>query len=215
MSTYTVTNTAGNTVTTISVGTTTGSTYPIEMVGQGYSQYGQIIATTQYKLMENFAAPTPPTIKVDGMHWYDTTNKQMNYYNGSSFITLGSGTTNSGSMFPMLASAKNISLATTGTTIIFTNPNTGNTFHATGILLKPVGTPTASTAALINLYVASSEDVLETVSVLLHDASRHSYYNIQGTTHTSQNTESITLEVSNAATGGTLVVDAYLFGFMT
>ena len=55
MTAYTVTNSRGNTVTTINVSTTTGYSFPVELVGQGISLYGPIMAQNQYRQLENFA----------------------------------------------------------------------------------------------------------------------------------------------------------------
>lgn len=218
MPAYTVTNTAGNPVATIGVATTTGSTFPIELIGQGISLYGPIIATTQYRLLENFTNVTPPANPVQGQLWYDPAgpgNDVMNYYNGTQFVPLSGLTTNSAALFDMLPSATNIDLTVGGITPIFTDPNDGSTFHATGILLKVNGTPGATAPALANLLVNTSEDVLENVSINLPDANRHAYYVIQGTTYECTGGATVNLEVTSPATGGALAVDAYLFGFQT
>lgn len=215
MPSYTITNTAGAPVATIGVATTTGSLFPIELIGQGISLYGPLIGTTQYRMLENFTNNVAPSNPVIGMNWYDNTNDEFNYYDGTSFVTLGSLSTNNASLFPMLSSAQNIDLTTAASTAIFTDPNQGDTYHATGLMLKVRGTPTSTTPALVNLFVSSSEDVMENVSVNLPDATKHGYYIIQGTTHVATGGDTIMLEVTNPATGGVLDVDAYLFGFKT
>jgi len=214
MPSYTIANSAGTTVANIGVATTTGATFPIELIGQGVSLYGQKIATTQYFLLENFANSVSPSNPVTGMTWYDSANGQLNYYNGTEFIALDSMASNGASLFPRLASANGIDLTTVGTTPIFTDPNVGGTYHATGLLLKVNGTPALVTPAMVNLQVSTSEDVMENVSVNLADASHHGYYIIQGTTMVATGGASISLEVVTAATTS-LGVDAYLFGFRT
>lgn len=215
MPSYTITNTAGATVATIGVATTTGSLFPIELLGQGISLYGPVIATTQYRLMENFAKTTPPPNPVAGMNWFSTSTKRLSVYNGSDWDTLGNIMSNSASAFTMLPSASNINLTATGQSSLFTDPDLGDRYHPTGLLLVPRGTVTATGPALLNLRVNTSEDVLENVSVSLFNASKYAYYYIQGTTEAVSNGGTLSLEVLSAATGGTLNVDAYVFGFKT
>lgn len=215
MPAYTISNTAGNTVATISVATTTGATFPIELVGQGISLYGPAIATTQYHLLENFSNSTAPVNPVTGMLWHNPSADDISYYSGTQFVPLGSPTTNSASIFNMLGSASNVNLATVGSNAIFTDPNDGSTYHITGMLLKVNGTPTATSPALVNLYVTSSEDVLENVSVNLPTVNQHGYYIVQGTTHVVTGGSTVNIEVTSAVTGGALNVDVYLFGLKT
>lgn len=215
MPAYSITNTAGNPVATIGVATTTGATFPIELVGQGISLYGNIIATTQYRLLENFTRNIPPVNPVTGMLWYNDAADAMHYYDGVQFVPFGSPATNSSSLFPMLSSATNINLALPGTTALFTDPNLGDTYHATALMLKVNGVPTATDPAILNLFVTSPEDVLENINVSLPTADVHGYYLIQGTTRVIQGGATINLQVVNPVTTGSLRVDAYLFGFKT
>lgn len=215
MPAYNVTNTAGATIATIGVATTTGLAFPIELIGQGISLYGPIIASTQYRLMENFAFDTPPPNPVQGMIWYAPTGDVVSYYDGTQWVPLSSGSNNSGVMFEMLPAATNIDLTVAGITPIFTDPNNGKTFHPTALLLKVNGVPGATSPAFANLMISSSEDVLENVSIHLPDNSRHGYYIIQGTTHVATGGATLSLEVTSPASGGALNVDAYVFGFTT
>lgn len=211
---YTITNTAGNTVATIGVATTTGATFPIELVGQGISSYGSIIGTTQYHMLENFSSDTAPVAPVTGMVWHAPTADAMSYYNGVEFVPLSSATTNSAALFDMLPSATAVDLSTTGVTQLYTDPNDGSSYHATGVMIKVNGTPAATTPALVNLLIATSEDVLENVSINLTDATKHAYFVIQGTTQIATGGTTINLEVTSP-TDGALDVDVYLFGFKT
>jgi hypothetical protein len=215
MPAYTIQNSAGANVATIGIATTTGNTFPIELVGQGISLYGPIIATTQYRLLENFTKDTPPVNPVRGMLWYAPTPSIMSFYDGAQFIPLSGPTTNSSALFDMLPTATDINLGVTGVTPIFTDPNNGGSYHATAMLLKVRGTPTAIGPALLNLQIVSAEDVLENVNVLLPSASQHAYFLIQGTTRVATGGATINLEVTSPASGGTLRADAYLFGFKT
>ena len=215
MPSYTITNTAGATVATIGVATTTGAAFPIELIGQGISLYGPIIAASQYRLLENFANSVSPANPVQGMFWFDTVRMIPNYYDGVQFIPLSGLTTNSAALFDMLPTAVNIDLTTGATIPLFTDPNFGDQFHPTGILLNVVGTPGATGPALLNLLVSASEDVLENVSVSLQVVNQFSYFIIQGTTKSVTGGATLQLEIISPATGGALNVDSYVFGFKT
>jgi hypothetical protein len=215
MPAYTILNTAGATVATIGVATTTGASFPIELIGQGISLYGPQIATSQYRMLENFTRNIPPANPVQGMLWYNNDLDQMNYYDGVQFVPFGSPTTNASSGFSMLPSATNINLAVNGTTSLFTAPGVSDQYHATSLLLKVNGVPTATGPAILNLFVSTPEDVLENVNVSLPSADVHGFYLIQGTTRVAPTGSTINLQVVAPATGGSLRVDAYLFGFKT
>jgi hypothetical protein len=46
----------------------------LELVGPGYTNYGQASAQNFLKLLENFASPFPPLNPIKGQLWYDTSN---------------------------------------------------------------------------------------------------------------------------------------------
>jgi hypothetical protein len=59
----------------------------LDLVGPGYSNYGQDIAQNFLKLLENFSGPNPPVNAIKGQLWYDTSNPTRNVLkvnNGSS-----------------------------------------------------------------------------------------------------------------------------------
>lgn len=212
---YTITNSAGSTIATINTSTTTGSTFPIELIGQGTSLYGAFIAQNLYRMVENFAKTTPPTNPIEGQFWYKKDTKVPHYYDGSSMIPLLTASSAGSGLFPMLAGAASINLAATGTTAIFQAPGTGIRYHPTMLALLPVGAITATSPASLNLGIDTDEDILETVIVGNMAANRHVVYNIEGTTRFATGTETIDLNVTSAAGGGTLIVKALLFGFVT
>ncbi len=212
MTTYTIKNSAGTTVTSIPPLTTTGSTFPIEMVGDGISPYGEYIATIQYHLLENFSNSTAPSNPTSGMLWHNPSNKVMSFYD-SGFIPLVSNRTTYASKFEMDSAATGVNFATTGTTTIFTNPNQGLTFYPTAIMLTTSATPTATDPAVFNVYVTSSEDVLETSIVSMTSTDQYAFFNIQGTTMSVSGSNSVKIEVTSAPSSGVLTLDVTLFGY--
>jgi hypothetical protein len=46
----------------------------LELVGPGYTNFGQAYAQNFVKLLENFASPYPPLNPIKGQLWYDTSN---------------------------------------------------------------------------------------------------------------------------------------------
>ena len=220
MAAYNVTNTRGNPITVIGVGTTTGTNFPIEMIGQGISLYGGIVAETQYHLMEHFADDTQPTQPVEGMIWYETDDQIPHYYDGNQFIPFSGANNSFAHAFEMLPAATSLDFTVAGTTTIFTAPGLANvTHHPTGILLIPklvndLGSPPI-TPATFNLYIGTSEDVMENVSIVNPTMEKHAFFNIQGMTRFATNAESITLEIVQEATGAgaiDLEYDVIVFG---
>lgn len=63
-----------------------GSSNPalsIDLVGRNAIDYGDNIAQTQIKLLENFAAPTAPPNPIPGQLWFDNSLNQLNVNTGS------------------------------------------------------------------------------------------------------------------------------------
>lgn len=222
MAAYNVTNTRGNPVAVVGVGTTTGTNFPIEMIGQGISLYGGIVAETQYHLMENFADDTQPTDPVEGMFWYETDDQIPHYYDGNQFIPLSGAANNYAHAFEMLPAATNLDFTAPGTTTIFTAPGLANvTHHPTGILLIPNtvndgGSPPITPATFnLSIGLPGNEDVMENVSIVNPTIDKQAFFNIQGMTRFATNAESIYLEIVQEATGaGTidLTYDVIVFG---
>ena len=62
----------------------------LDLVGPGYSNYGQSYSQNFVKLLENFASPNPPNNSIEGQLWYDTSDasrKVLRINNGSSVST--------------------------------------------------------------------------------------------------------------------------------
>lgn len=215
MSSYNILNTAGVNVATIGVSTTTGATFPIELIGLGISQYGPIVARNQYRHLENFAEDTPPPNPVTGMFWYRRDIQVPHFYNGSEFVPLSTARNGASVGFDMLPAAIGIDFTTTGNTTIFQAPGTGERFHPTSIVLVPNGTVSVTSPAAFSLFVSGPEDVLETV-IVDNPAENVSYnFTIAGATRIIEGAETLNLEVTTAAAGGNLNLDAYVFGYTT
>jgi len=80
---YTVDFTDGTkapiTVANSAVDTTTN----IGLVGQGYTNYGEIIAENQLHMLENFASGSAPSKPVEGQLWYDSANRELKYFDNT------------------------------------------------------------------------------------------------------------------------------------
>ena len=83
---YTINKTDGSILTTVSDGTLDETTN-IGLIGQGYSGYGEIQNENFVKLLENFANTTanPPDKPIVGQLFYDSTQQQIQVYDGSAF----------------------------------------------------------------------------------------------------------------------------------
>ena len=77
---YTINNTRGSVVTTVTPGTTqvVGG---ITLIGKNYTGYGELIAEDLVKMLENQANVTtsPPNTPLEGQLWYDTTENNLKY----------------------------------------------------------------------------------------------------------------------------------------
>lgn len=213
---YPVNNTAGALIATIPVGTHNDTATPLDLVGMGFSLYGEKMAENLVKLCEHFANTTSPANAIPGTIWYDSTTsrKYLNFYNGSVWIPIAGGTSSASVLFPMLNSSVNIDFATAATTAIFTAPANSVTYHPTSVLLIPNGTPSATTPPAFSLRISSAEDVMDNAVISNYAANKHAYFEIEGSTRFATNGNTVSLEVTTAATGGTLAFDAYLFGFI-
>ena len=83
---YIINKTDGSILTNISDGTLDETTN-IGLIGQGYSGYGEVQNENFVKLLENFANTTgnPPDKPIVGQLFYDSTQQQIQVYDGSAF----------------------------------------------------------------------------------------------------------------------------------
>lgn len=216
MPSYSINNTVGNLIATIPVGQINNSALPITLIGQGVSLYGEYIQENMVKLLENFASPTEPANPVDGMLWFFNVvgQRRLLIRVGTDWFPVGTGFTMSSIMLPRQSTANSINFATTATYEISLNTTPNYRFCPSAVMLTPVGTPTATTAAAFNLYIDTAEDVMEQTIVNNYAANKFSVFQIEGTTRYAANGESIKLQVTTAASGGSLVFNAYVFGMI-
>ena len=89
---YTINNTSGTTLVTLSDGTIDTTTTDLALFGKGYAGFGERLNENVVKLLENFANTSAPVNKQKGQLWYDTLNNQIKVWNGSKFKPVGSST---------------------------------------------------------------------------------------------------------------------------
>ena len=82
---YIINKTNGTKLVTVEDGSINVTACDLTLVGKNYAGYGETIATNFIKLLENFSNTTQPTRPVTGQIWYDSANKKIKFYNGSTF----------------------------------------------------------------------------------------------------------------------------------
>ena len=95
---YTITTTAGSTLTTIADGTINQTSTGLTLVGKNYSGYGVFLNQNYVKLLENFSNGTAPAQPLAGQLWHDRTNGKLKFY--SDGIWKSVGVSSSGSSTP-------------------------------------------------------------------------------------------------------------------
>jgi hypothetical protein len=92
---YTIIRSDGTTLTTIADGTINTSSSSIGLPGRNFSGYGQTLDTNMVRMVENFAANTPPSNPIRGQLWYDITGT------GTLKVCPADGTTNSAAWYTL------------------------------------------------------------------------------------------------------------------
>lgn len=80
---YTVTTTAGRTITTVADGTVNTTATSITLIGKNYAGYGIFLNENYIELLENFSNSTPPNAPLTGQLWYDNINDILKVYNST------------------------------------------------------------------------------------------------------------------------------------
>ncbi len=88
--TYTESNNPAKPAIVVDDGTINNET-SVSFVGQGYTGFAPVVANNFLHLLENFASPAtnPPSNPVEGQIWYDTTNKVVKVYDGTTWSPAG------------------------------------------------------------------------------------------------------------------------------
>jgi hypothetical protein len=111
---YTINNTRGTVVTTVTPGTTqvVGG---ITLIGKNYTGYGELIAEDFVKLLENQANSAAPSSPQTGQLWYDTGESVLKAYDGTAWDRLN---VTVGSSAPSSATAGTLWLDTTADKVL-------------------------------------------------------------------------------------------------
>ena len=78
MVTFNINKKNGNFLTRIDTGEVNNSAVPLNLIGEGVIDYGELIAESFVYLTENFASPTIPENSILGQLWYDTNTDTLN-----------------------------------------------------------------------------------------------------------------------------------------
>jgi hypothetical protein len=65
---------------------------PLGLIGRNYTGYGEIQNENFVFLLENFANDSPPARALSGQIWYNTTERALKTYNGTSWLSIGNAT---------------------------------------------------------------------------------------------------------------------------
>jgi len=215
---YDIENSRGTTIATINTATENTTATPLTLIGQGISLYGEKMAENMVHMLENFANTTAPANPIEGQLWYNTTvtnNKHLSVYDGVNWIGIASSTNTAMILARRLSGAFSVDMTITAIKSIATVVSTGFRFHPTAIILNPVGTITAATPPTFNLYITSSEDIMENTVVSGLVSNGSAFYPISGAKRFATTGDTVSFEITTAATGGAFTVDVYLFGFFT
>lgn len=66
---------------------TIDSTTDLRFIGKNYAGYGEIQNENFLHLLESFSNTTPPPKAISGQIWFDTGNKKLKFYDGTTFRT--------------------------------------------------------------------------------------------------------------------------------
>jgi hypothetical protein len=183
----------------------------LNLIGQGIPDYGTDIAQNFVWVMENFSKSSAPVNPLVGQEWHNNVTDRLSYYgiNGDWIPLLTPHTAFS----TLLATTTNVDFATAQTVTIFTAPDTSKKYLPSTLVLVPNGTPSATGAPTINLSIINAGDVLSSLSVPLVVANQFVRLptNEAPIMVTSSYT-TVSLNITTAATGGSLRYDTYLFG---
>jgi hypothetical protein len=82
---YTLNKTNGDLLTVLADGTTDTSSTNLTLVGKNATSYGEALNENFIKILESFSSTTAPSIPLQGQLWWDSTNKQLSVYQGTTW----------------------------------------------------------------------------------------------------------------------------------
>lgn len=129
---YNVNKTNGDLLVVVEDGTVDVNSVSLTLLGKNYPGYGEFINENFVHLLENFSSTTQPDAPIEGQLWYDSANKVVKVYNGSTFGSVGTGIqldiTSTNVHFPMFIASEtggeNFKIARNKSISI--QPSTGN-----------------------------------------------------------------------------------------
>jgi hypothetical protein len=90
---YNLTLTNGSVLVVLADGTADTTTTSINLIGKNYAGYGALLNENFIKLLENFSASVAPLNPLQGQLWWDSTNRQLNVYQGTNWKVISSSQT--------------------------------------------------------------------------------------------------------------------------
>lgn len=90
---YNINLTNGDLLAVIEDGTADVNTTSLTLVGKNYAGYGEFFNENFVHLLENFSRSTQPPSPLTGQLWYDSTNKILKIYDGTTWVNAGGGIT--------------------------------------------------------------------------------------------------------------------------
>lgn len=87
---YNITQTNGTNLVTVADGTVDTSYTSLTLIGKNFAGYGEFQNENFVKLLENFSNSSSPSNPLQGQIWWDSTNKQMKVYTGSTWKAVSS-----------------------------------------------------------------------------------------------------------------------------
>jgi hypothetical protein len=216
MSGYDIFLSDGDLLTTVNVKTVdVQQNSSLYLIGQGIPDYGTMVAQDFVWMLEHFSKSTPPVHPLIGQVWHNSVTDRLNFYdNSGDWQALATDQTSSSTQFVMLSAATHIDFTTVHSVVIFTAPDATKTYCPSLLILVPNGTPVASVGPTINLTASTTGDVIASTALTVGTVDQfHRITTLSMPRAATAAHPSITLNITVAATGGALHMDAYIFGF--
>lgn len=159
---YIINRTDGTVLTEIIDGTVDQSATDLTLVGKNATTYGEFLNENFIKILENFSNTTAPSNPISGQLWFDTLEKRLKVYDGTTFKV--SGGTVVSKEIPASIAAGDIWIDSLNQQMFF-NDGTGtylagpvysSTQGKTGFIVEDIIDSNDQTHTVSKLYVANS-----------------------------------------------------------